>query len=162
MISRNGGNAMGSETSIDRKEFGGRLRHFRQNAGMTQKELAEKSGLAVESICKYEQGRRLPKPENMKNLAAALQMPPEDLAGKMKHPSLWTEVLYVILAADAGDYPIDVGRIRCPQLYAIARCLNNAKQEKVCGLMTEEGFRIWKRNLERLVDSGILDPGRST
>ena len=110
MISRNGGNAMGRETSIDRKEFGGRLRHFRQNAGMTQKELAAKSGLAVESIRKYEQGRRMPKPENMKNLATTLQISPEDLAGKMKHSSFgqkssmssWRRMQEIIRSMPAG------------------------------------------------------------
>ena len=42
--------------------FGERLQHLRASAGYTQKELAEKSGLATGTIQQYELNKRIPRP----------------------------------------------------------------------------------------------------
>lgn len=55
------------------------IRTFRKFIGMSQKELAEKSGLSLGSIQGYEQGRYIPKHDNLIKIANALRMLPKDL-----------------------------------------------------------------------------------
>lgn len=53
----------------------------RQKAGLTQKELAEKAGLATITIQQYERNLRAPRLENLKKIAHALNIPTEALFG---------------------------------------------------------------------------------
>jgi transcriptional regulator with XRE-family HTH domain len=56
-------------------EFGTRLRSCRQSAGMSQQELAERSGLSVRAISDLERGRtRFPYQDSLGRLADALAM----------------------------------------------------------------------------------------
>lgn len=52
---------------------GERLRETRKRAGLTQAELAEKSGVAAISIHQYESGKRRPQLEQLGKIAIALQ-----------------------------------------------------------------------------------------
>ncbi|MFV0441688.1 MAG: helix-turn-helix domain-containing protein [Lachnospirales bacterium] len=49
-----------------------KIKYYRLNNGLTQKELAERSGVSEISIRKYEAGDRNPKPEQIKKIADAL------------------------------------------------------------------------------------------
>lgn len=51
------------------------LKKARLDAGMTQKELAEKCGMADSAIRKYESGKVIPKINTVKKIAAALNVP---------------------------------------------------------------------------------------
>ncbi len=64
-----------------KKIFGGRLRALRNNAGLTQRQLAEKSGYTTSVIARYEAGGVLPRPQAIEKLAAALGVPVADLDG---------------------------------------------------------------------------------
>lgn len=55
-------------------EIGERIKESRKNAGMTQTQLAEKSGVAAISIHQYEAGKRRPQLEQLLRLAAALNV----------------------------------------------------------------------------------------
>ncbi len=44
----------------DKKECGNRLRQLREELGKTQLEVANETGLCVDTICKLEQGKRCP------------------------------------------------------------------------------------------------------
>ncbi|MGC4862292.1 BTAD domain-containing putative transcriptional regulator [Micromonospora sp. DT41] len=58
--------------------FGQRLRHFRERSGLTQQELADRSGLSGAAIRDLEQGRsRQPRPRSVRALSVAL-----DLSGR--------------------------------------------------------------------------------
>jgi transcriptional regulator with XRE-family HTH domain len=59
--------------------FGQRLQALRLNAGITQAQLAEKTGLTVESISNMERGLFGPKFENLEKIAAVLKVPVKDL-----------------------------------------------------------------------------------
>ena len=61
--------------------FGERLRSFRKQAHLTQKELGEKAGLAEINIRQYEAGKFTPKPEAGRKLAVALGVSVPDLYG---------------------------------------------------------------------------------
>ena len=56
--------------------FGSRLRACRRSSGLTQQELAERSGLSIRAISKLEGGRtRWPYPDSVDRLANALGLP---------------------------------------------------------------------------------------
>ena len=64
-----------------RPHFGGLLRQFRLDAGMTQQELAERAKLSVEAISTLERGARTrPYRETVVLLGRALELSPERLA----------------------------------------------------------------------------------
>lgn len=54
------------------ENIGERIRELRKRRGMTQKELAESSGLSVTSIQGYEYGKFTPKIQQLERIAAAL------------------------------------------------------------------------------------------
>src|ERR671911_656847 len=61
--------------------FGERLRHLREAAGLTQEELAERSGLSAKGISDLERGeRRHPYPHTVRSLAEALELPEAERA----------------------------------------------------------------------------------
>ena len=56
--------------------IGERIRLIRTEKGMTQKEVAERAGMADSAIRKYESGRVIPKSETIRRIAAALNVIP--------------------------------------------------------------------------------------
>lgn len=50
------------------------LKEYRKKSGFSQKELAKKTGLSIGTIQGYEQGKYLPKIENLKKIADALSI----------------------------------------------------------------------------------------
>lgn len=65
-------------------EFGNRLRGFREQKRMSQGELANAVGLSQASVSQFEKGQRQPTPAIIKNLAQALDVSEEALAGPDK------------------------------------------------------------------------------
>ena len=61
--------------------IGNRIREYRKAAGLTQKELAEKSQIAEITLRQYESGKRTPNAEKLKNIANGLQISPSSLMG---------------------------------------------------------------------------------
>ena len=55
------------------------LKDIRKNKKMTQKDLAEKTGLSISTIQGYEQGKYHPKGESVQKIAEALNVPIESL-----------------------------------------------------------------------------------
>lgn len=60
------------------------LKKARLDAGMTQKELAEKCGMADSAIRKYESGKVIPKIETRKRIATALNITTGDLMSSLE------------------------------------------------------------------------------
>jgi transcriptional regulator with XRE-family HTH domain len=63
-------------------EFGQRLRKKREDKGLSQTELAEKTGLQPSAISHFEQGRRSPSFDNLRILADALSVTVDYLLGR--------------------------------------------------------------------------------
>ncbi|WP_199041723.1 tetratricopeptide repeat protein [Glycomyces salinus] len=62
-------------------EFGAVLKEYRERAGLTQRDLAERSDVSLAAIRDMEQGRsRRPRRESVRGLAAALELPDQDVA----------------------------------------------------------------------------------
>ena len=60
-------------------EMGKRIKEIRESLNMTQSELADKLGLSVHTVSKYEQGQRNPKIEMLQKIATALNVPVQEL-----------------------------------------------------------------------------------
>jgi transcriptional regulator with XRE-family HTH domain len=61
------------------------LRDFRRRAVMSQEQLAEKSGVARDTISKLESGRRGAYPSTIRKLAAGLEVEPRMLIGGVEY-----------------------------------------------------------------------------
>ncbi len=62
-----------------KKKFGKRLQTLRREAGITQEQLADKTGVTVESISNMERGLYGPKFENLERIATVLKVPVKEL-----------------------------------------------------------------------------------
>lgn len=60
--------------------YGDAIRSARKKAGLTQKELAEKTGLAEITIRQYENNKREPRNETLQKISIALNIPVSELA----------------------------------------------------------------------------------
>ena len=67
------------------KDFGKRLVALRRSAGMTQEELAIKSGLSAETISSLERGVRFTRLSYLHSISAALGLEIDDLFKGLKH-----------------------------------------------------------------------------
>ena len=86
--------------------FGDRLRRDRVAAGLTQEELAERSGLSVRAISDLERGRvRRPRYGTAQRLAGALLAPGQDYRRAAERP--WPQVAQ--LPGDLADF---TGRLK--------------------------------------------------
>lgn len=66
---------------MTKPNMGQRIQDARKKKGLTQKELAEALQLATGTIQQYELGKRVPKNDTIKAIAAKLGMTPFDLIG---------------------------------------------------------------------------------
>lgn len=58
---------------MDKQNTGDKIREYRKLAGLTQQELAQKSGISMMSIRRYEKGERNPTYETISKIANALE-----------------------------------------------------------------------------------------
>ena len=68
--------------------YGKRIRETRKKAGMTQIELAQRSGIALSSIRRYERGVRDPRLEALRRIAVVLDVTVNDLV----EPDYWQKL----------------------------------------------------------------------
>lgn len=68
--------------------IGERIKAVRKEKGLTQKELAERTGLAVITIQQYEADKYEPRSDNIIRIAKALDVPPFQIGGSSK----WDEL----------------------------------------------------------------------
>jgi transcriptional regulator with XRE-family HTH domain len=69
-------------------DFSERLHAAREMRGLSQSQLAEKSGLQPSAISHFEQERRAPSFDNLKRLANALNVTTDYLLGRADDPAL--------------------------------------------------------------------------
>lgn len=105
--------------------IGDTLKQARLNAGLTQKQLGEKCGMADSAIRKYESGKIKPKIETLKKIAAALNVSVIDLAD--------FDTATEILAEDINQIRMRYGQ-ETPQYYRMIEAfstLNHTGAEKL-------------------------------
>lgn len=113
------GQAVG--VAVGAHDFGSRLRGLRQQARLTQEELAERSGLSVRTIRNLEAGRGTPRAWSLRALADALGVDDVDDAGLRASP-----------ATLPGDIASFTGRE--PALAALDTLLDRARIAAVTGI----------------------------
>lgn len=64
------------QTIGDMDHFGGNLRAARKRLGITQEEVARRSGVHVTEVSRIEAGKRDPKVSTLERLAKAVEMEP--------------------------------------------------------------------------------------
>lgn len=78
----------------ERQTFGGRLTSERERAGLSQAQVAEAAGLDASTISKLEAGTRVPSPDTVARLVAALTLDAEAggglyVAARLLPPGDW-------------------------------------------------------------------------
>ncbi len=68
--------------------LGVKLKQFRQERGLSLKELAEKTNLSISYLSEIEKGKKYPKPEKIFQLAQALEISFDDLVSSRLHRKL--------------------------------------------------------------------------
>ena len=71
---KNGGKGEPLKTLVSRN-----IRHFRENSGFSQQELAEKAGISVPYLGAIERGEKWPSPATFAGIAQGLGIEPYDL-----------------------------------------------------------------------------------
>lgn len=64
---------------ISEEQLGAAVRELRKAAGLSQRELAENSGIAKQAITNIERGATLPTLRTLERLAVALHVPPSEV-----------------------------------------------------------------------------------
>lgn len=103
------------------------VRKKREEVGLSQYALAQKSGLSVRAVQLIEKGERKPKVETLEKLARGLGVPFEEVAEVAGIPVLKSRKVPIISWASAGDweeaieYPEDWVEVlsSSPQLFAL-------------------------------------------
>lgn len=68
---------------MSKKEFGKRIKMYREQNNMTQKELADGLGLSQSAVAKYENGERLVKLEFIQKLSDFFGITEDELCGRV-------------------------------------------------------------------------------
>jgi transcriptional regulator with XRE-family HTH domain len=69
------------------ESFGDRLRRTREEKGLNQADLAEKTGFQASAVSHFESGRRAPSFDNLRKLADALAVSIDYLLGRENVPT---------------------------------------------------------------------------
>ena len=81
------------------KHFGDKLKELRVKSGLTQSELAEKSGVTVASLSRWENGTRSPRQIDVEKITSALGVSVSYLMGETDDPKRFTTIL-----GEAGNF----------------------------------------------------------
>lgn len=103
-----------------KREFGGRIRFLRQQAGLSQERLAAKAGLHTTYISGVERGIYNVSLENITRLAKALEVPAGELFGGERAPAAPSE---------AERIRIEIARLLKPQPTPRLRTILNVVKE---------------------------------
>ena len=120
--------------------MGGGLGRFvgdrRAELGLSRKELADASGLSYPYVSQIETGEREPALKAMRGLAAALDVPVEQLAG-LTSPAQWLSRPAMVASSSAPPSSAGSGRRQETVLLAIERRLREVPPLQRLALLSE-------------------------
>lgn len=135
---------------VDRQLMGQRIRELRKRRGMTQKELAEASGIGESALRSYELGARYPKDTYLGSIARALNVRPE--AFEVYDIETDTQIIHLLFnleekfgihpAPNGGSAIVVEGRSR--DISKALRDWNKARQKLESGEISESEYEDWK------------------
>lgn len=109
---------MAQTSPYQRLLFGLKIKHLRQQKGLSFAELSEKSGLSVSYLNEIEKGKKYPKEDKILTLAAALEVQ----AGSLTEAALPTQlqpVAELLKSNFLNELPLDVFGIELPKVVEI-------------------------------------------
>ncbi len=134
--------------------LGTRLRRFRKEAGMTQRELAEEIGVSESAVRNYELGIRNPNKANMIALAKALgvseealsDVGPETARGALEMLFRMEDSLGLVLAdTDQGlAVTVDPSVEGSQKFYQALKAWRRKKAQLDAGEISETEYETWK------------------
>lgn len=86
------------------KTVGSNIRMFREARGLLQKDLAEKIGKKAGTVSNWELGLRDPGADNIKRIAAALEISPAELIGHNAH--IMQDDCFELICSDESMIPV--------------------------------------------------------
>lgn len=109
------------------------IKTARKNKGLTQKQLAEKTGLAIVTIQQYERNLRQPRIENIKKIAEVLDVSPAYLMGWEEEQTLNNLLGKKLKLLHANDYLIT-------EYKGVARYIVRSKSKKILYVIDSKTF----------------------
>ena len=145
------------------KALGNKIKELRQRAGLTQRKLAQMSGLSESALRSYELGDRAPKEGIYERLAKALHVRPEYLTVpqfknryEFIYALLENEAMYGYKASfDSYERPVIAGDDCSTHFAEMREFLDDwakMRQKLENKAITEEGYIEWKRSYEQGVN----------
>jgi transcriptional regulator with XRE-family HTH domain len=145
---------------LEMKALGNKIKALRQRAGLTQRELAQMTGISESALRSYELGDRAPKEGIYENLAKALRVRPEYLSVprfknryEFIYALLENEEAYGYKASfDSYERPVIVADDCSMQFGTMLEFLNDwalMRQKLEEKEITEEEYIEWKRTYEQ-------------
>ena len=136
-------------------KIGERIRTARNNAGLSQLEVANRLGVSEASIRLYELGKRTPKPEMIERIADALDVEPQSLVEMKIESSRDALEMLFRLEDEFGAKPNDDGSLSFDAKAPGAKKLKDAlkvwakKQEELeSGKIAQAEYDEWKAKFQ--------------
>ena len=141
--------------------FGNRLRACRKKAGLNQEELAERTGVSIMTIRRWEWGERSPRVDEIKALAKALGVSEADLLNDPPEKSgEW--ILNITVRQELKEEVIDLSK-PIPEISTIVTA-NTGAYIALGGSYdlwtSNEGFASIIKQLKKMRD-GVIQQGKS-
>lgn len=131
------------------------IRRYRKLAGMSQAKLGEKAGMSEPAIRNYELGNRTPGPEQLQEIAAALDIDPSALVGYEVDSA--RDVLSILfqLSDEFGLKPTEDGSIAidpkakgAPKMVQAIKAWRRMEDKAASGEITDKELAEWKACLK--------------
>lgn len=111
---------MATATENPRFVLGLKLRNLRHELGLPLKEIAARSGLSISYLSEIEKGKKYPKPEKLLDLAAALEVPYDDLVS-LKLGDELDELRAMFSSPLIHEFPFELFGIEPEDLFGLVR-----------------------------------------
>lgn len=131
------------------------IRRYRKLAGMSQAKLGEKAGMSEPAIRNYELGNRTPGPEQLQEIAAALNIDPSALVGYEVDSA--RDVLSILFQlsdefglkpAEDGTIAIDPKAKGAPKMVQAIKAWRHMEDKAASGEITDKELAEWKACLK--------------
>lgn len=160
--------------------FASELIKVRSEQGLTQAQLAEKSGLSLSAIKAYESGRNMPGARELRELCQALQTSPNKLLFGTELPFKETSVANLLVDGDTDDHVVKRMRLAYlsgllssderQSLYVLAESIAIARHGevkvkeaiKVADVMAGIGRSLMKVTRDAIVKKQPIDTSEMT
>ncbi len=141
--------------SLTDKHVASRIRLRRLQLGMSQEDLAQILEISFQQVQKYEKGTNRVSAGRLRDIAAALSVPPQFFYGE------WPDTL----EASAGDEVLKLAQLMAsPEVVTLIQALASFRNPKILKLMSELVVAITEEIADDCSSSGVVtrqsNPGR--